>query len=228
MKKSSASRKTLGAIKEALRLGLPLSGAVVAAACLTGAAPGQAPAKAGNQAKEASKSSAGENEPKKTVSIDTMSLSYRRWTTCGIMYPSPTVVQVKCYTVKAGDTWESLAKRYRTTVEIMMRINDVPAKTVYEVISAKKIPENLKLRSGQRIYVPVPGQRSLSEYERDRKIVEEGREEMERLEKERKTKSGEPSPASADKPKKVRLFRCVPEERPLRERPCIPGVGGLY
>ena len=156
MKKSSASRKTLNAIREALRRGIPLSGAVVAAACLTGAAPGQAPAKAGNQPKEASKSSAGENESEKTISIDTMTLSCRWGVTPGITYPPPTVVRVKSYTVKAGDTWESLAKRHKTTFEIMMRINDVPAGTVlYVVVEAKKIPENLKLRPGQRIYVPV-------------------------------------------------------------------------
>ena len=212
MKKSSASRKMLNAIKEALRRGIPLSGAVVAAACLTGAAPGQAPAKAGNQPKEASKSSAGENEPEKTVSIDTMSLSYRRWTLPGMMYPPPTVVQVKSYTVQAGETWESLAKRHKTTFEIMMRINDVSAETVYGVFKTKKIPEKLKLRPGQRIYVPVAGQRIYAPLavegvyfeggetiETIRKKLEEIRKEME---KERKKKNGNPSPASADKPKK--------------------------
>lgn len=200
MKKSSASQKKLSAIREALRLGLPLSGAVVAAACLTGVASGQAPAKAGSQPKGASKSSVEESE--KTVFIDTMSLSYRRWTTCGIMYPSPTVVQVKCYTVKAGEMWESLAKRYRTTVEIMMRINDVPAKTVYEVISAKKIPENLKLRPGQRIRVPLPGQKSLAEYERERKVWSLIAEMDRRFSEMPKKAGGASPPAPAGKPKK--------------------------
>lgn len=209
MKESSASRKTLNAIKEALHLGIPLSGAVAAAACLTGAAPGQAPAKAGNQPKEASKSSVEESE--KTISIDTMTLSCRWGVTPGITYPPPTVVRVKSYNVKAGDTWESLAKRHKTTFEIMMRINDVPAGTVlYVVVEAKKIPENLKLRPGQRIYVPVaaPARRPRYVY------VRKGREEAPRQELGRDPqevgKAGErvgeenrePSPASADKPKK--------------------------
>ena len=200
MKKSSASKKTLSAIKEALRLGLPLSGAVVAAACLTGAAPGQAPAKAGSQPKEASKSSVEESE--KTVFIDTMSLSYRRCTTAGIVYPAPMEIRVKTYAVKAGDTWENLAKRYETTVEIMMRINDVPAKTVYEVISAKKIPENLKLRPGQRIRVPLPGQKSLAEYERERKVWSLIAEMDRRFSEMPKKAGGASPPAPAGKPKK--------------------------
>lgn len=200
MKKSSANRKTLNAIKEALHLGIPLSGAVVAVACLTGAAPGQAPAKAGNQPKEASKSSVEESE--KTVSIDTMSLSYRWCTTAGIAYPAPMEIQVKTYTVQAGETWESLAKRHKTTFEIMMRINDVSAETVYGVFKTKKIPEKLKLRPGRRIYVPLPGQRSLAQYERERKDWERWITEMEERMKERERKSGKPSPAPADKPKK--------------------------
>ena len=201
MKKSSASQKTLSAIREALRRGIPLSGAVVAAACLTGAAPGQAPAKAGNQLKEASKSSVEESE--KTVFIDTMSLSYRWCTTAGIVYPAPMEIRVKSYTVKAGDTWENLAKQHRTTVEIMMRINGVSAETVYGVFKTKKIPEKLKLRPGQRIHVPLPGQESLAQYERERKVWERLTAEMDRRFEERRKKSGgSSSPASAEKPKK--------------------------
>ena len=203
MKKSSASRKTLNAIKEALRRGIPLSGAVVAAACLTGAAPGQAPAKAGSQSKEASKPAAGENGSEKTVSIDTMSLSYRRCTTAGIAYPAPLEIRVKTYTVKAGDTWENLAKRCETTVEIMMRINDVPAGTVYGVVRTKTIPEKLKLHPGRRIHVPLPGQESLAQYERERKVWERLTAEMDRrFEEMRKKSGGSSSPASADKAKK--------------------------
>ena len=201
MKESSASRKTLNAIKEALHLGIPLSGAVVAAACLTGAAPGQAPAKAGNQPKEASKSSVEESE--KTAFIDTMSLCHRRGSTAGIAYPAPLEIRVKSYTVQAGETWESLAEQHKTTVEIMMRINDVSAETVYGIFRTGKIPESLKLRSGRRIYVPLPGQESLAQYERERKVCERLTAEMDRrFEEMRKKSGGSSSPAPADKAKK--------------------------
>ena len=82
-----------------------------------------------------------------------------------------------------------------------MRINGVSAETVYGVFKTKKIPEKLKLRPGQRIYVPLPGQRSLAEYERGRKDWERWNTEMEERMKERERKNGKPSPASADKPK---------------------------
>ena len=63
-------------------------------------------------------------------------------------------VQVQEYKVKAGDTWESLAKRHKTTVEIMLRINGIPAEKVWEIVASNVIPENLKLAAGQTIYVP--------------------------------------------------------------------------
>ena len=91
---------------------------------------------------------------KKIVSIDQMSLYHRRFSTPGIIYPPPLSVQVQTIIVKAGDSWESLAVRYKTTVEIMLRINGIPKETAWTVVDSKVIPENLKLVPGQEIYVP--------------------------------------------------------------------------
>ena len=91
---------------------------------------------------------------KKTVLIDQMSLSYRRFTTPGIFYPPNLVVQLQRYKVKAEDTWETLAKRYKTTVEIMLRINGIPIGTTWTVADSNVVPENLKLVPGQEINVP--------------------------------------------------------------------------
>ena len=92
---------------------------------------------------------------KKNVSIDQMSLYHRRFSTPGIIYPPPLSVQVQTIIVKAGDTWESLAKRYKTTVEIMLRINKIPAEKVWEIVASNVIPDNLKLVPGREINVPV-------------------------------------------------------------------------
>ena len=91
---------------------------------------------------------------KKTVLIDQMSLSYRRFTTPGIFYPPNLVIQLQRYKVKAEDTWETLAKRYKTTVEIMLRINGIPIGTTWTVADSNVVPENLKLVPGQEINVP--------------------------------------------------------------------------
>lgn len=135
MKLQPEKRKKLNAVKKALLLGVPISGMMLAAGGSAVGAEQQAPAK-------------------KNVSIDQMSLSYRRFSTPGIIYPPPMKVQVQEYKVKAGDTWESLAKRHKTTVEIMLRINGIPAEKVWEIVASKVIPENLKLAAGQTIYVP--------------------------------------------------------------------------
>ena len=173
MKLNTENKKKLDSVRKALLLGVPISGMLFAAG--------------GTEAMAAEKESADANaqteqkEPaKKTVSIDPMSLYHRRFSTPGIMMPRPLVVHVQKYVVKAGETWESLAERYKTTVEIMLRINGVPAETVWKIfdswlvdqlrrrrdpqsspkemdwenIGEGAIPENLKLVSGQEIYVP--------------------------------------------------------------------------
>lgn len=135
MKLQPEKRKKLNAVKKALLLGVPISGMMLAADGCAAGAEQQTPAK-------------------KTVSIDQMSLFYRRFSTPGIIYPPPMKVQVQEYKVKAGDTWESLAKRHKTTVEIMLRINGIPVEKVWEIVGSNVIPENLKLAAGQTIYVP--------------------------------------------------------------------------
>ena len=156
MKLNAENRKKLDALRKALLLGGSISGMLLAAG--------------GTEAMAAEKESADANtqteqkEPaKKTVSIDPMSLYSRRFSTPGIMMPRPLAVQVQKYEVKAGETWESLAERHKTTVEIMLRINGVPAETVWKIIDdgvlarpphPPTIPENLKLVTGQEIYVP--------------------------------------------------------------------------
>lgn len=146
MKLQPEKRKKLNAVKKALLLGVPISGMMLAAGGSAAGAEQQAP---GVNAPAKQKAPA-----KKTVSIDQMSLYHRRFSTPGIIYPPPMKVQVQEYKVKAGDTWESLAKRHKTTVEIMLRINGIPAEKVWEIVASNVIPENLKLAAGQTIYVP--------------------------------------------------------------------------
>ena len=147
MKLHPENTKKLNAVRKAVLLGIPISSMMIAAGTAAAAAEKDAPGV---------KVSAKQKEPaKKTVSIDQMSLSHRRFTTPGIMYPPPLVVQIQKYKVKAGDTWESLAKRHNTAVEIMLRINGIPKETVWAVVDSKVIPENLKLVPGREINVPV-------------------------------------------------------------------------
>ena len=173
MKLNAENKKKLDSVRKALLLGGSISGILFAA--------GGTEAMASEKESADANASAEQKEPaKKTVSIDPMSLYHRRFSTPGIMLPRPLVVQVQKYEVKAGDTWESLADRHKTTVEIMLRINGVPAETVWgiidswlvdqlrrrrdpqsspkemdwETIGEGAIPENLKLVSGQEIYVP--------------------------------------------------------------------------
>ena len=72
----------------------------------------------------------------------------------GVPPPTSLEVQLQKYKVKAEDTWESLAAQYGTSVEIMLRINRIPKKTVRQVVDSNVIPEKLKLVQGQEIYIP--------------------------------------------------------------------------
>jgi LysM repeat protein len=145
MKLHQENRKKLNAIRKAMLLGLPITGMMLA----------------GYAVKAADKETSKGNDPakrntpaKKTFSIDTMSLFERQFTTAGIFIPPPVKIEVEKYKVRAGDTWESLAKRHGTTLEIMLRINGIPAEKAWDIIASKKVPDNLKLVPGQEIYVP--------------------------------------------------------------------------
>lgn len=173
MKLNAENTKKLDAVRKALLLGVPISGMLFAAGATSAMAAEKSPQDANARTEQ--------KEPeKKTVSIDPMSLYRRRFSTPGIMLPRPLVVQVQKYKVQSGETWESLADRHKTTVEIMLRINGVPAETVWGIIDSRLvehlrrrrdpqsspkemdwenigegvIPENLKLVPGQEIYVP--------------------------------------------------------------------------
>ena len=145
MKLHQENRKKLNAVRKALLLGVPITGMMLAGYAVKAAD------------KEISKGNdpAKQNTPaKKTFSIDTMSLYHRRFTTAGLFIPPPVKVEAQKYKVRAGDTWESLAKRHGTTLEIMLRINGIPAEKAWDIIASKKVPDNLKLVPGQEIYVP--------------------------------------------------------------------------
>ena len=185
MKTAPENKKKLSTIKKALLLGIPLSGVAAAATCFVYV---DRPVTQG-MAEIPEERSPEERcyPPPAGVPIERMIMEKKK--SMGIL--------VNNYEVQAGDTWESLAKRYETTVEIMMRINDISPKTVNDVIKTKKIPEKLKLRPGCRIYIPVAVRESYQEG------MEKLRREVERLRKERqKSEKGKPSPASPDKPKK--------------------------
>ena len=145
MKLRQENRKKLNAVKKALLLGVPITGMMLA----------------GYAVKAADKETSKGNDPakrntpaKKTISIDTMSLFHSLGWTSGIMYPPPVKVEAQKYKVQPGDTWESLAKRHGTTLEIMLRINGITAEKAWDIIASKKVPDNLKLVPGQEIYVP--------------------------------------------------------------------------
>ena len=144
MKLNAENKRTLNAIGKALLLGVPISGMLIAAGV------DAADKKSANTDDSAPQKDAA----KKTVTIDQMSLSYRFGTTPGVIYPPMLVVYLQEYIVKANDTWESLAKRYKTTVEIMLRINRDGKETARKKLSGKNVPENQKLIPGQEIYVP--------------------------------------------------------------------------
>ena len=145
MKLRPENRKKMNAVRKALLLGVPITGMLLAGGLVKtedkGTSKGNDPAK--------------RNAPeKKTILIDTMSLFHRLGSTPGIIYPPPVKVEAQKYKVRAGDTWERLAARHGITLEIMLRINGIPARTTWEIIASKKVPDNLKLVPGQEIYVP--------------------------------------------------------------------------
>ena len=74
--------------------------------------------------------------------------------TSGVICHPPIVMQLQEYIIKLHDSWEKLAIRYKTSLEIMLLINAVPVETVWKILDTKTIPENLKLVPGQKIYVP--------------------------------------------------------------------------
>ena len=105
-----------------------------------------------------------EKIPSKVIAIDAMSLSHRIGSTPGMFYPLPWKIQVAEYTVKQGDTWESVAKRNAkfarnsrlNPLEILLRVNDVSPKETLDILSDPKSKlEALPLTPGQTIYVPV-------------------------------------------------------------------------
>ena len=145
MKLCQENRKKLNAVRKALLLGVPITGMMLAGYAVKAADKGTS--KGTDPAKQTTPA-------KKTISIDTMSLYDRQFTTPGIIYPPPVKVEAQKYKVRAGDTWERLAKRHGTTLEIMLRINGIPAEKAWDIIASKKVPDNLKLVPGQEIYVP--------------------------------------------------------------------------
>ena len=147
MKLNSENRKRLHAIRKALLLGVPISG------MLLGSVPVAAADKESSEADETAKPKA---QAKKTVSIDPTSLYSRAFlvTTPGVICHPPIVMQLQEYIIKRHDSWEKLAIRYKTSLEIMLLINEVPVETVWKILDTKTIPENLKPVPGQKIYVP--------------------------------------------------------------------------
>ena len=145
MKLCLKNKKKLNAVKKSLLLGVPIAGMMLA----------------GCSVAPVDKGISKENDPvkrnipvKKTFSINPMSLFDWQSTTGGVICPPSIKIDAKRYKVQPGDTWESLAARHGITVEIMLRINGIPAEKAWDIIASKKIPDNLKLVPGQEIYVP--------------------------------------------------------------------------
>lgn len=144
MKLNPENRKRLHSIRKALLLGVPISGMMFAAGA------------AEKESSEADETSKPKAQAKKTVSIDPTSLYSRAFlvTTPGVICHPPIVMHLQEYIIKLHDSWEKLAIRYKTSLGIMLLINEVPVETVWKILDTKTIPENLKPVPGQKIYVP--------------------------------------------------------------------------
>ena len=148
MKIRRKSKSKLDAIGQAVKKGLPLAGLVGTVTAITAAA---APVPLSGAPLVVGKMPAPE-----TVSIDVMSLYHRRYTTPGIAYPKPLNYAVRRYVVAEGDTWETLAKKHKVMLEIMLRINGVKPEKVYAILDGGgKVPPELALKVGQKIKIPV-------------------------------------------------------------------------
>ena len=139
MKLNAENRKKLNAVRKAVMLGMPITGMMIAAGC-SDSTPDKGPAK------------------QETILIkietETETEPMTPFMLSGVPPPTSLEVQLQKYKVKAEDTWESLAAQYGTSVEIMLRINRIPKKTVRQVVDSNVIPEKLKLVQGQEIYIP--------------------------------------------------------------------------
>lgn len=137
MKLNAENRKKLNAVRKAVMLGMPITGMMIAAGC-SDSTPDKGPAK----------------QETILIKIETETEPMNPFMLSGVPPPTSLEVQLQKYKVKAEDTWESLAARYGTSVEIMLRINRIPKKTVRQVVDSNVIPEKLKLVQGQEIYIP--------------------------------------------------------------------------
>ena len=158
MKIKRKNQSKLDAIGRAVKKGLPLAGITVAA-ILNGCEKWK-PQVVGDmprpEERRESDTVVGKMTGPETVSIDVMSLYHRRFSTPGIMYPEPLTFVVRPHVVAEGDTWESLAKKHKVTLEIMLRINGVQPEKVYAILDdGGKIPPELALKAGKKIKVPV-------------------------------------------------------------------------
>lgn len=134
MKTAPENKKKLRTIKKALRRGIPLPGAEIGA-----------------------DADRGPEEEIPLLPIDVGSVSFPL---AGVAVPPRLKeILVKSYEVRSGDTWEKLAKRYKTTVKSMLRLNGVPPRKVSATVMIETLPEDLKLVPGRRIHVPAPGQK---------------------------------------------------------------------
>lgn len=167
MKLNAKNKKKLDSIRKALILGLPIS-SLMAGECDN--VPARSAQLAGDiemprgdrvsaRAQDTNRSANGkepakQNVPaKKTFSIDPMSLYHRRYSTAGVVIPPPIKVEAQEYEVKSGDTWESLGKK--SGLEILLRINGVTKEKTWEILESGKVPDDLKLVPGQKIFDPV-------------------------------------------------------------------------
>lgn len=137
MKLNAENRKKLNAVRKAVMLGMPITGMMIAAGC-SDSTPDKGPAK----------------QETILIKIETETEPMNPFMLSGVPPPTSLEVQLQKYKVKAEDTWESLAAQYGTSVEIMLRINRIPKKTVRQVVDSNVIPEKLKLVQGQEIYIP--------------------------------------------------------------------------
>ena len=150
MKIGRKSKSKFDTIGRAVKKGLPLAGIVGTVTAATAIA-ASVPPLSGERVVVGKMP-----RPETTVSIDVMSLHHRRFSTPGISYPRPLNFVVESYVVAEGDTWETLAKKHKVTLEIMLRINGVKPEKVYAILdNGGKIPPELMLKVGQKIKVPA-------------------------------------------------------------------------
>ena len=188
MKKNRLAQNVLKTIVKSLKMGVPVTALALGnLSCREGAKAsddnGQSPEGIRNAQESISteldtpsrwKLPPYDGEPGTFVEIDEMSLSgLYRHATPAIDDSPPWEIRVNRYKVQEGDTWYKIARRYdinvpySTPLEILLRVNGVPADETYDILAFRKSKvESVPLRAGGYIFVPIGAEKWEKEYQK--------------------------------------------------------------